>query len=271
VFNMRGVQTTDENVTPLVIVNGPVVEQLHINAGFGALGPGWRANATIGRAVRFVMNNLGGGWPDAVSLAGLGQPGRYTLCLGESGAATPWTPLHVELGYGPERSTVTILRAETAINVTGGLAEIASVMSSAASVFTMLHEGRVAVVLAPFLAGKLAREGWSKADVRRHLQREGRMSVATWRASWLHETVQPSAWPPWVADAEPSGSLPVVRHPDDITVVVAGGDLAIPQHAYFPSWGFPPCRVTTEIALPPDWDARLAAEATPNDTGGLLG
>ena len=270
-FNMRGVQTTDENVTPLVIVNGPVVEQLHINAGFGALGPGWRANATIGRALRFVMNNLGGGWPGAVSLAGLGQPGRYTLCLGERDAGNPWPRLHVDLGYAPAQSTVTVLHAETVINVTGGLAEIASVMGSAASVFTMLYEGRVAVVLAPFLARKLAREGWRKRDVRRELHREARMSVATWRASWLYETVQPSAWPTWVRDAEPWGSLPVVRDPEDITVVVAGGDLAIPQHAYVPSWGFPPCRITREIALPADWDARRAAAATPDDTGGLLG
>ena len=54
-----------------------------INAGWGALGPGWPANATIGRAVRLVMNNLGGGWPGAVSFAGLGQPARYSLCLAE--------------------------------------------------------------------------------------------------------------------------------------------------------------------------------------------
>ena len=143
-FNMRGVQTTDENVAPLLIVSGPLAARLGINAGFGALGPGWRANAAIGRAVRLVMLNLGGGWPGAVSLAGLGQPGRYTLCLAER-EDSPWPPLHVELGYRPEQSTVTVLRAETAINVTGGLAELASVMASAASAFTMLHEGRVAV------------------------------------------------------------------------------------------------------------------------------
>ena len=73
-FNLRGVQTTDENVAPLIIVSGPVARDLDINCGFGALGPGWRANAAIGRALRMVMNNIGGGWPGAVSFAGLGQP-----------------------------------------------------------------------------------------------------------------------------------------------------------------------------------------------------
>ena len=88
-FNLRGVQTTDENVAPLIIVSGPVARDLDINSGFGALGPGWRANAAIGRALRMVMNNIGGGWPGAVSFAGLGQPARYTLCPAETAAPRP--------------------------------------------------------------------------------------------------------------------------------------------------------------------------------------
>lgn len=258
-FNMRGVQTTDENVAPLLVVNGPVAERLQVNAGWGALGPGWRANATIGRALRLVMNNLGGGWPGAVSFAGLGQPGRYTLCLAERTDASPWPPLHVELGYRPEQSTVTVLRAETAINVTGSLAELASVLASAASAFARLHSGRVAVVLAPYVAAQLARQGWTKDDVRRRLHADARMPAAEWRRSWLHAAIQPGAWPDWVREAEATGSIPAVAAPEDITLVVAGASLAIPQNVYFPSWGHPPCRVTKEVALPADWEARLAA------------
>ena len=246
-FNMRGVQTTDENVAPLIVVSGPLAARLGINASFGALGPGWRANAAIGRAVRLVMLNLGGGWPGAVSLAGLGQPGRYTLCLAER-EDSPWPPLHVELGYGPEQSTVTVLRAETVVNVTGGLAEVASVMASAASAFTMLHEGRVAVVVAPFVARRLAAEGWSKDDVRRRLHAQARVPVAAWQSWWLRATAR--QWPTWITEA--ADTLPVVKEPGDITIVVAGADLAIPQLAYCPSWGFPPCRVTREIEAPID-------------------
>ena len=140
-FNLRGVQTTDENVTPLVVVCGPAARAIGMNASFGALGPGWQANAAIGRAVRLVMNNIGGGWPAAVSFAGLGQPGRYTLCLAERTELSPWPPLHVELGFEAMESTVVVLRAESVINVTGGLDDLASVMGSAASGFTMLHGG----------------------------------------------------------------------------------------------------------------------------------
>jgi len=244
-FNMRGVQTTDENVAPLVVVSGPLAAGLGINAGFGALGPGWRANAAIGRALRLVMVNVGGGWPGAVSLAGLAQPARYTLCLGERDDG-PWPSLHVELGYRAEQSTVTLFRAEATITVTGGLAELASVMASAASAFTMRYEGRVAVVIAPFVARRLAADGWSKDDVRRALYKEARVPVSAWHQWWLRATAP--EWPAWVRAAEATGALPVVKTPDDITVLVAGADLAIPQLAYFPSWGFPPCRVTREIA-----------------------
>ena len=172
-FNLRGVQTTDENVTPLVVVCGPVARAIGVNASFGALGPGWQANAAIGRAVRLVMNNIGGGWPAAVSFAGLGQPGRYTLCLAERTELSPWPPFHVELGFGAKESAVVVLRAESVINVTGGLDDLASVMGSAASGFTMLHGGVAAVVLAPFVAKELAEEGLDKADVKRRLWRDG--------------------------------------------------------------------------------------------------
>jgi hypothetical protein len=249
-FNLRGVQTTDENVAPLLIVNGPAAARLGINAGWGALGPGWPANATIGRAVRLVMNNLGGGWPGAVSFAGLGQPARYSLCLAEREDDAPWPPLHVELGYRPEQSTVTVLRAETVINVTGGLDELASVMGSAASLFTILHGGKVGVILSPFTARRLAADGITRADVRRELHARGRLSTETWRRSWLHATVRATDWPEWVLAAAEQGGIPAVREPDDITLVVAGADLPIAQHAYCPSWGHPPCRVTREIVLP---------------------
>ncbi|HTY78345.1 MAG TPA: hypothetical protein VMI34_11055 [Candidatus Bathyarchaeia archaeon] len=249
-FNLRGVQTTDENVAPLLIVNGPAARRLGINAGWGALGPGWTANAAIGRAVRLVMNNVGGGWPGAVSFAGLGQPGRYSLCLAEREDDTPWPPLHVELGYRPEQSTVTVMRAETVINVTGGLEELASVIGSAASLFGMLWSGKATVILSPFTARRLASEGRTRADVRRELYARGRLPAETWRRSWIHATVRASDWPDWVRAAAESGSIPAVREPDDLTLVVAGADLPIPQHVYCPSWGHPPSRVTREIVAP---------------------
>jgi len=255
-FNLRGVQTTDENVAPLLVVSGPIVEQLNLNASYGALGPGWKANATIGRALRLIMNNIGGGWPGAVSFAGIGQPGRYTMCLAENAKENPWEPLHVEQGLDAAASAVAVRRAETALNLTGGLAEIASVMGSAASLFAIYHNGIVSVALAPAVAKQLASEGLSKADVKRRLWETGRLDTEMWRRSWLHKDLaEANQWPDWVIEAAESGSIPAVQSPGDITLFVAGGTIPIAQHVYFPSWGFPPCRIVKPIALPADWDS----------------
>jgi hypothetical protein len=246
-FNLRGVQTTDENVAPLLIFSGDVCRRLDINSSFGVLGPGWHANATIGRALRLIMQNLGGGLPAAVSLAGLGQPGRYSLCIGDNAAANPWEPLHVEFGFDAADSIVLVMRAETAINVTGGLEEIASVMGSAASQFSLMHGGKVAVVLAPYVAGRLATEGWSRNQVKQWLYENGQVTTAAWERSWSRTALNSHQWPRWVMQAVERGKIPVVEKPDDIVVVVAGGDLPIPQHAYLPTWGFPPCRIVQRI------------------------
>ena len=241
-FNLRGVQTTDENVAPLILLSGPVVERLEVNAGFGMLGPGWQANAAIGRAVRFVMNNIGGGWPEAVSFAGLGQPGRYTMVLAENAAANPWEPLHEELAC---ENALVLMRAETAINVTGGLDDLASVMGSAASAFNMAWEGKAAVVMAPFVAQELAGQGWSKADAKEALWQRGRIPRADFEKLWLRTRLLGSGrWPEWT---EGDDAVPAVARPEDIVLIVAGGDIPIPQCAWFPSWGFPPCCIVKEI------------------------
>ncbi|MEA3154612.1 MAG: hypothetical protein QOK44_2201, partial [Betaproteobacteria bacterium] len=82
-FNLTGIQTTTNPVAPFVLINGPVRQDIEVNCGAGALGPGWRANATIGRAIRLILINIGGATPGDVDKSILGMPGKYTLCLGE--------------------------------------------------------------------------------------------------------------------------------------------------------------------------------------------
>ena len=259
-FNLRGLQTTDENAAPLIVVNGPIAKALGINGSFGALGPGWRANAAIGRALRLVLNNVGGGWPGAVSFAGLGHAGRYTMCLAENEEQSPWPSLAAS-AHPPDASTVTLFRAETAINVTGGLAEIASVMGSAASAFQILWSGIATVLLSPATATSLARDGMSKDDVAAWLWHHGRWPAAQWRGSWLYQTVaSPERWPEWVHTSATEGAVAPTARPEDITIIVAGGDIPIAQHVYCPSWGFPPARIQRKVLLPRDWE-RLHAEA----------
>jgi hypothetical protein len=271
-FNLLGVQTTDENVAPLLIVSGPIAGRLGINSGIGALGPGWQANATIGRALRLIMSNIGGGWPGVVSLAGIGQPARYTLCIAEEEGESPWAPLRVDAGFALGDSTVTLMRAECCINVTGGLDDIASVMASAVSAFSVLHGGRVGVLIAPYTAKRLAAEGWSKADVSRYLFEHARIRTEAWRQFWVCQQIAVSyGVPDWVKREEQTGSIPIVEHPGDIVVFVAGGNAPIPQHVYFPTWGFPPCRVILPVSVPAGWDLLTARQETSSPEPGPPG
>ncbi len=244
-FNLRGVQTTDENVAPLLLVSGPDLERLDLFGGVGALGPGWRGNMVIGRALRLAMQNLGGGWPGATTLAGLGQPGRLWLVLPEDEAASPWPSLRRRRGLGDGDTLLTVLRAEAAVTVTGRIDDLASVMRSSLSAFSRLHGGTCAVVIAPFVAQTLAADGWSEADVRQRLWELSQADIGDYRRSWIVGDLKPrTGLADWAQAALDAGrGPPAVETPDHIVLVVAGAAAAIPQHAYFPTWGFPEARI----------------------------
>ena len=111
-FVLLAVQTTTHPCGALVVVNGPITKKLGINGGSSAFGPGGRANATIGRALRLIMINVGGAVPGEVDKSTLGQPAKYTYCVAENEEKNPWQPLHVERGFSPEDSTVTVFAPE---------------------------------------------------------------------------------------------------------------------------------------------------------------
>src|SRR5262245_18282917 len=106
-FNIRAVASSTRGTAPLIVVNGPVRHELEINCRGNLFGPGWRANATIGRAIRLLMRNVGGALPGELDRATLGHPGKYAYCIGEDEEHSPWEPLHVQRGFGSEASVVT--------------------------------------------------------------------------------------------------------------------------------------------------------------------
>src|SRR5437773_6774925 len=99
VFNLHGQSGTTNAASPLIIVNGEARTRLGVNCAAGVFGPGYRANATIGRTLRLIMINLGGTRPGGISMSTLGHPGRYTYCIGEHEEVSPWEPLSVEGGH----------------------------------------------------------------------------------------------------------------------------------------------------------------------------
>src|SRR5256884_455410 len=175
-FDLHGVSATTNAPSPLVIVGGPIRTALDINCGAGVFGSGWRANATIGRALRLVCVNVGGATPGVVSMSTLAHPGRYTSCIGGREEASPWEPLAVEHGFPPGQSTVAVLAADAPLGVYDQrsrapedlLATIAASMA-VVSHHKMTHWGDTLLVLSPEHATILGDAGWKKPDVRRWL------------------------------------------------------------------------------------------------------
>src|SRR5215813_5210629 len=116
-FNLQAIQTTTHPCSPLVIVNGPIARRLGIHGGGNVLGQGTRANAVIGRALRLVLQNVGGARPGKEDRATQGQPGKYAYCVAENESASPWEPLSVERGFRGEDSTVTVCGSEGPHNI----------------------------------------------------------------------------------------------------------------------------------------------------------
>ena len=111
-YDLSEAQSTTHSTTPLVVISGPLAEVCGIAGGFGALGPGHRANASIGRAVRLCLMNIGGAKPGVSDMALLGQPGKFTMCMAENIAESPWEPCSVAAGFDPFDSVVTVLGVE---------------------------------------------------------------------------------------------------------------------------------------------------------------
>jgi hypothetical protein len=127
-------------------------------------------------------------------------------------------------------------------------------MGSATSAFSWLHGGIVTVVISPATAAALAKDGVSKDDARCWLHENGRISSDILKSLWIYQNAgKAKEWPAWSIAAIEEGAVPPVAGPDKIALVVAGGDVPIAQQAYFPTWGYPDCRIMKEIVLPSGW------------------
>jgi hypothetical protein len=161
---------------PLIIVNGPIRNQIGVNCAGSVFGPGFRANATIGRALRLIIMNVIGLKPHELDQATQSTPAKYTFCFGENEEESPWEPLHVELGFRPEQSTVTGYMARGTMHVENRTTQdpehILNTIADAMSYGGAPHYFRKypsLVVMGPEHANILARQGWSKARVKQYL------------------------------------------------------------------------------------------------------
>lgn len=252
-FDLTEVQVTTHAVTPLLIVNGPAREACGVASGSGALGPGRRGNATIGRALRLVMMNVGGARPGVSDMALFGHPAKFTFCVAEAEESSPWLPLHVARGWRAEQSTVTAVGVEGPHSVVcspmpegyGHLAADAAVsllsaaISGLGSNTTYRERGSIVVIINPAVARIITAGGYDRASLQQALVDRSVRTRAELRQ--LNPGMIPEG---------PDEDIVVRRDPESILVLVAGGEGA--YALVCPSVGVGPHgnrAVTTEIEI----------------------
>jgi hypothetical protein len=232
-WSYHGPGTSTAGAGVLTIVNGPIARTLDVNAGDNLFGPGWRANLTIGRAVRLVMRNVCGSRPGLLDRGTLGHPGKLSYVIAENETESPWVPLHAERGLRSDQSAVTVMAAEAPhqfYNQLSNTAEgvVTTLADSMRISGNVMGQPMYAVVLAGEHMRTIANDGWTKADIRRflfehtqnshaHLKRTGRMSGE-------------------IRTGDDTQMRPLVESADDILVVAAGGRAGA-FSAFVPGWG----------------------------------
>ena len=178
-FQMDRIGPWTAPAAPLLAVNGPIVTRIGLNTGYDLFGGGNQANATIGRAVRLILQNIGGVSAGAVIKSPHGQPGRQGMCIGEDEGASPWDPYHVEQGHAGSESTVTALavtgtapifyRVQRHLEKAEDLVDVISACLRYVEGYAKAYHqdgGLPALVLCPAHARTFSDAGWSKDDVR---------------------------------------------------------------------------------------------------------
>jgi hypothetical protein len=229
-FNLNGVQTTTHSCAPLIVVSGPGVKRLGFNTKEGALGHGCRPSATIGRALRLVLWNVGGGYPGEPCKTTHGHPGYFTFCVAEDAEANPWEPLHVERGFSREDTVVTVsaVEAPRLIGTGAGYSPVADVLYMIADSIAVcgcntISGAEMVLVLAPHTASALAAAGLSKSDVRRELKLLATRPVRDAKRRRSIAESHPMHWSRVAHADDDDARVPFIRTEESVVITVTGG------------------------------------------------
>ena len=255
-FNLVGPSSSMGGSAILSIVNGPIVQELNINSRNNLFGPGNRANATIGRAVRLILMNACATIPGLFDRSVIGHPGKYTYCIAEAETETHWTALHVERGFSPEQSAVTTFAGEAPRQVrsTGkpvailyAIADAASALgtslSTSGSVGNREQGVRQGEIVVTISGDSNLWKDWSKQQVRQYLQANIHRSVA--------DLKQAQVFPGDLEPGDDERYISLVPEPEDVLLIFAGGEESN-MASVIPSWGpkVASTAVTKEIKVP---------------------
>jgi len=242
-FNLYGIQATTHPVAPLVIVNGPVAKELKMNWGHNAFGPGNTANATIGRAIRLSLLNIGGAIPGLGDMSTMGAPAKYTYCVAENEDESPWEPLHVERGLPREASAVTVIGCDNPHNVNdhesqsaaGICTTIAGTLATTGN-NDVYYDAEPLILFGPEHARTVAKEGWSKNDVRQFIFEQAQIPLGRFSKENIERRFRvDKLFEGRYKDAGYEALVPMVRRPEAFVIAVVGG--AGKHSAVVPTFG----------------------------------
>lgn len=227
-FNIHGVQATTHFAAPLVIVNGPIRRELGFACGSNVFSNVARANSTLGRALQLILTNLGGARPGEIDMSTLGNAGKFSYCIAENEEENPWEPLHVEMGFKPEQSTVTLFAGESPHGVSEHMArEGTQILKTISRALATVWSYRVCagveaiVVLCPEHVKTLNRDGFTKRAVREFLFENTGIPLRQFEDGAGEGTPHVKLYKQAVIDGEPCYSK--FTEPSAIKLVVAGG------------------------------------------------
>jgi peroxiredoxin len=245
-FNVNGQAVTTQPAGQLVVVNGPIRHALGFNSGMGALGPGSRANLTVGRALRLVITLTGGARPGRLDRATLGHPGKLGFCVAEDEEGSPWPPLHVDRGFASQSSVVTLIACDAPLSISDHRStradELAWVLGWAAATTWSPNwwplGGTSVYVLCPEHRALFASDGWSKERVR------DAMFAAVARPA---RELQRGETTPTAAAADPDAVIKKWTSPEEIVLIAAGGEAGRYSALLGPCLGMDAAIVSREI------------------------
>ena len=226
--NLLAAQATTHPCTLMVMLNGPLVRQIDANCGAGAFGSGNRPNATIGRAVRLALQNIGAAYAGDADRSTLGSPAKYSFCFAENEAESPWSPFHVDRGFALEDSTVTVCATEPPHNIEDHISTepealvgtLAYSIADIGSNNAYFGNADLFVGVCPEHARVLDRHGWTKQDLQQALFEQARIPYRHLldRGSY---GIAPSAKFAEASDGELD--VPMADAPDDFNIFCIGG------------------------------------------------
>jgi hypothetical protein len=226
--NMGGWATTTGHNSPLIIMNGPVVDELGINYRTNALGTGRRANATIGRAINLIVRNIGGAIPGTTDMTTIGAAWEYTNCLAENESALPdgWQPLNVERRVTGSAVTVKCINSQIDVfsHQSGDLRQVLDTIAAGIvgiNSLAILQGQGVVVALCPEVADLASKGRWSKQDVKQYVFEKSRQPLRTWK--YLGDNMVASELMPECKTESDSYMMRMIPKPEDILVLVTGG------------------------------------------------